>query len=156
MSEQTVVPALYKFIRLEDYRELREPLLDFCLEAGTREPCEPAQAPASRAKSRGESNERRQIGRCQRRPGQQGLPERRDQHPAGHHHQRQAWPTREHRHQPIHHRRAPNANVPTTVGVVGTFGIDRSYSAVGRVITFSSDRPASQSAMSPPSSSSDE
>ena len=31
-----VVAALYKFVRLEDYRELREPLLDECLAAGTR------------------------------------------------------------------------------------------------------------------------
>lgn len=32
----TVVAALYKFVTLEDYRELREPLLDVCLAAGTR------------------------------------------------------------------------------------------------------------------------
>lgn len=31
-----VVAALYKFVTLEDFRELREPLLDTCLEAGTR------------------------------------------------------------------------------------------------------------------------
>lgn len=34
--EQYVVAALYKFVTLEDYRELREPLLDTCLAAGTR------------------------------------------------------------------------------------------------------------------------
>ncbi len=33
---QVVVAALYKFATLEDYRELREPLLDECLAAGTR------------------------------------------------------------------------------------------------------------------------
>ncbi len=32
----TVVAALYKFVTLENYRELREPLLDECLAAGTR------------------------------------------------------------------------------------------------------------------------
>ncbi|MDJ0877968.1 MAG: rhodanese-related sulfurtransferase [Halieaceae bacterium] len=32
----TVVAALYKFVTLEDYRDLREPLLDECLAAGTR------------------------------------------------------------------------------------------------------------------------
>lgn len=31
-----VVAALYKFVTLEDYRELREPLLDTCLAAGAR------------------------------------------------------------------------------------------------------------------------
>ena len=31
-----VVAALYKFVTLEDFRELREPLLDACLAAGTR------------------------------------------------------------------------------------------------------------------------
>ncbi len=31
-----VVAALYKFVTLEDFRELREPLLDTCLSAGTR------------------------------------------------------------------------------------------------------------------------
>jgi UPF0176 protein len=31
-----VVAALYKFVTLEDFRELREPLLDICLAAGTR------------------------------------------------------------------------------------------------------------------------
>jgi UPF0176 protein len=35
MSE-TVVAALYKFVSLPDYHELREPLLDACLKAGTR------------------------------------------------------------------------------------------------------------------------
>jgi UPF0176 protein len=35
MSE-VVVAALYKFVALEDYRELREPLLDTCLDAGVR------------------------------------------------------------------------------------------------------------------------
>jgi UPF0176 protein len=35
MSE-TVVAALYKFVALEDYRELREPLLDTCRDAGVR------------------------------------------------------------------------------------------------------------------------
>ena len=35
MSE-VVVAALYKFVTLEDYRELREPLLDECLAAGAR------------------------------------------------------------------------------------------------------------------------
>ncbi len=32
----TVVAALYKFVTLEDYRDLREALLDVCLDAGTR------------------------------------------------------------------------------------------------------------------------
>ncbi len=32
----TVVAALYKFVTLQNYRELREPLLDECLAAGTR------------------------------------------------------------------------------------------------------------------------
>ena len=31
-----VVAALYKFVTLEDFREMREPLLDACLAAGTR------------------------------------------------------------------------------------------------------------------------
>jgi UPF0176 protein len=31
-----VVAALYKFVSLDDFRELREPLLDVCLQAGTR------------------------------------------------------------------------------------------------------------------------
>lgn len=31
-----VVAALYRFVTLQDYRELREPLLDACLRAGTR------------------------------------------------------------------------------------------------------------------------
>ena len=31
-----VVAALYKFVTLEDFREMREPLLDACLRAGTR------------------------------------------------------------------------------------------------------------------------
>jgi len=31
-----VVAALYKFVSLEDYKALREPLLDICLRAGTR------------------------------------------------------------------------------------------------------------------------
>lgn len=31
-----VVAALYKFVSLEDFHELREPLLDTCLDAGTR------------------------------------------------------------------------------------------------------------------------
>ena len=31
-----VVAALYQFVTLEDYHELREPLLDACLAAGTR------------------------------------------------------------------------------------------------------------------------
>ena len=35
MSE-IVVAALYKFVALEDYRELREPLLDTCVDAGVR------------------------------------------------------------------------------------------------------------------------
>ncbi len=34
MSEQIVVAALYKFVSLPDYRELREPLLDVCQTAG--------------------------------------------------------------------------------------------------------------------------
>lgn len=33
---QTVVAALYKFVTLEDYRALREPLLDHCISAGTK------------------------------------------------------------------------------------------------------------------------
>jgi UPF0176 protein len=33
---RVVVAALYKFVTLEDYRELREPLLDECAAAGTR------------------------------------------------------------------------------------------------------------------------
>ncbi len=31
-----VVAALYRFVTLDDFREMREPLLDTCLEAGTR------------------------------------------------------------------------------------------------------------------------
>ncbi len=34
--EQIVVAALYRFVTLEDYHELREPLLDECQRAGTR------------------------------------------------------------------------------------------------------------------------
>jgi len=34
MSE-VVVAALYKFVTLEDFHELREPLLDACVKAGT-------------------------------------------------------------------------------------------------------------------------
>ena len=33
---ETVVAALYKFVALEDYQSLREPLLDVCQAAGTR------------------------------------------------------------------------------------------------------------------------
>ncbi|MFT4521039.1 MAG: UPF0176 protein [Halioglobus sp.] len=36
MSEHVVVAALYKFVTLDDYHELREPLLDACVNAGTR------------------------------------------------------------------------------------------------------------------------
>jgi UPF0176 protein len=36
MSEPIVVAALYRFVGLPDYRELREPLLRECLEAGIR------------------------------------------------------------------------------------------------------------------------
>jgi UPF0176 protein len=36
MSADTVVAALYRFVTLEDYRELREPLLEVCRAAGTR------------------------------------------------------------------------------------------------------------------------
>ena len=32
----TVVAALYRFVTLDDYRALREPLLDVCLEAGVK------------------------------------------------------------------------------------------------------------------------
>ena len=35
-SYDVVVAALYKFVSLEDYKALREPLLDTCLRAGTR------------------------------------------------------------------------------------------------------------------------
>ena len=35
-SSGVVVAALYKFVSLEDYKALREPLLDICLRAGTR------------------------------------------------------------------------------------------------------------------------
>ncbi|MCB1841420.1 MAG: rhodanese-related sulfurtransferase, partial [Halioglobus sp.] len=35
-SAATVVAALYKFVRLEDYHALREPLLDVCRSAGVR------------------------------------------------------------------------------------------------------------------------
>ena len=34
--ESVVVAALYKFVTLEDYHELREPLLDVCVTAGVR------------------------------------------------------------------------------------------------------------------------
>lgn len=34
--DDIVVAALYKFVTLDDYRDLREPLLDECLAAGTR------------------------------------------------------------------------------------------------------------------------
>ncbi|TGD71941.1 rhodanese-related sulfurtransferase [Mangrovimicrobium sediminis] len=36
MSQPVVVAALYRFVTLDDYRDLREPLLNRCLEAGTR------------------------------------------------------------------------------------------------------------------------
>ena len=36
MTEDIVVAALYRFVTLDDYRELREPLLERCLGAGTR------------------------------------------------------------------------------------------------------------------------
>lgn len=36
MTETVVVAALYKFVTLEDFRELREPLLEACLGAQTR------------------------------------------------------------------------------------------------------------------------
>ena len=36
LTERVVVAALYKFVTLEDFHELREPLLNACLEAGTR------------------------------------------------------------------------------------------------------------------------
>jgi UPF0176 protein len=35
-TERVVVAALYKFVTLDDFHELREPLLNACLEAGTR------------------------------------------------------------------------------------------------------------------------
>ena len=35
-EDSIVVAALYKFVALDDFRELREPLLDECLAAGTR------------------------------------------------------------------------------------------------------------------------
>ena len=35
-EQAVVVAALYKFVTLEDFRDLREPLLDTCLGAGTR------------------------------------------------------------------------------------------------------------------------
>ena len=35
-QQAVVVAALYKFVTLEDFQELREPLLDACLRAGTR------------------------------------------------------------------------------------------------------------------------
>ncbi len=36
MAEKTVVAALYKFVYLDDYKEMREPLLDFCIEKGVK------------------------------------------------------------------------------------------------------------------------
>lgn len=36
MSDSIVVCALYKFVELEDFREMRSPLLDFCLENGVK------------------------------------------------------------------------------------------------------------------------
>lgn len=36
MAEPIIVGALYKFVTLEDYREMREPLLQVAMEAGTR------------------------------------------------------------------------------------------------------------------------
>ena len=36
MTSQVVVAALYKFVSLQHYRELREPLLDFCSERGIK------------------------------------------------------------------------------------------------------------------------
>jgi len=36
MSQPVVVAALYKFVTLDDFESLREPLLDVCREAGTR------------------------------------------------------------------------------------------------------------------------
>ena len=36
MTEQIVVAALYRFATLENYRDMREPLLDVCTAAGTR------------------------------------------------------------------------------------------------------------------------
>ena len=36
MSESVIVAALYKFVTLDDFHELREPLLDTCLQAGIR------------------------------------------------------------------------------------------------------------------------
>ncbi len=36
VTERVVVAALYKFVTLDDFHELREPLLNACLEAGTR------------------------------------------------------------------------------------------------------------------------
>ena len=35
-NSPVVVTALYKFVALPDYRELREPLLDACLNAGVK------------------------------------------------------------------------------------------------------------------------
>ena len=34
--EQVIVAALYKFVTLEDYVAMRQPLLDACISAGTR------------------------------------------------------------------------------------------------------------------------
>ena len=36
MNPSVVVAALYKFVRLDDFEFLREPLLDVCRDAGTR------------------------------------------------------------------------------------------------------------------------
>lgn len=36
MSESIIVAALYQFVTLDDYHEMREPLLDICLRSGTR------------------------------------------------------------------------------------------------------------------------
>ena len=36
MSEHVIVAALYKFVTLDDFHEMREPLLDTCLQVGTR------------------------------------------------------------------------------------------------------------------------
>ena len=35
-NSPVIVAALYKFVALPDYRELREPLLDVCLNAGVK------------------------------------------------------------------------------------------------------------------------
>ena len=34
--DKVIVAALYKFVALEDFHQLREPLLDRCIAAGTR------------------------------------------------------------------------------------------------------------------------